>query len=789
MYISLNWIKDFVDLDGIDPNKLINQFTLSCAEVEGMEEKGKNLSGVVVGKILSVENHPNSHKLHLLKVDVGNKVLDIVCGAPNVRVGLVVPVAVEGANVCGTIISKAKVGGYDSYGMCCSASELGISADNSGLMELDDTFIIGKDIKEQLEIEDIVFEVDNKSLTNRPDMWGHYGIAREIAAITGRKLKRLPVCDISQYDNLPSCDIKVTSKSCYRYCGMKVENITKVHSPYNMQIRLFYAGMRGINLLADLTNYLMLELGQPMHAFDGAKVDKIVVRDIDKDTMFTTLDDTERLLPKGTMVIDNGDEISAIAGVMGGLDSEIETGTNSLFLESANFDGTKVRKTATSLGLRTEASARYEKMLDPNMCDLAIARFVYLLKQIDSNIKVVSKCTDVYVKKYPHIDIEITKQFIDKYVGIDIPTKQIVDILKSLEFGVNVNGDKMTVSVPSFRATKDISCRPDIVEEITRVYGYDKITPKSTLEPVEPVKQNNDIIYDYDVKYALATRYNMSEVHTYIWYDNATNNLLNIDAKSYVHIINGISKDNNDIRSSMVPSLLKVLYDNQKTYRDVGVFEIGHVAVGLDQNKNVVEEKHLGIVLGSKDNDTQSLLLKVKDAVLYLFDYVITQKISLKVADRQNEYEHPVNYYDILLNNEVVGHIGTVHPNVVKAFDKGWSISFAEINMNKIYEYDRQFAKFEKVSKFPTTTLDFNLVLENGRHFSEIESVANGLDTDLKYHFSLVDVYDNVENNTKSYTIRFLVTSHTHTLSSTEIEKFHTLVINSFAKNNISLKA
>lgn len=789
MYISLNWIKDFVDLDGIDPKELINQFTLSCAEVEGMEVKGGNLSGVVVGKILSVENHPNSHKLHLLKVDVGSKVLDIVCGAPNVRVGLVVPVALEGANVCGKLITKAKVGGYDSYGMCCSGAELGISADDSGLMELDDTFVIGKDIKEQLDIDDIVFEIDNKSLTNRPDMWGHYGIAREIAAITGRKLKKLPTCNLSKYNDLPSCNIKVTSKSCYRYCGMRVENITKIHSPYNMQIRLYYAGMRGINLLADLTNYLMLELGQPMHAFDGSKVEKIVVRDIDQDTHFVTLDNTDRALPAGTMVIDNGDDISAIAGIMGGLDSEIASGTNSLFLESANFDGVVVRKTAIKLGMRTEASARYEKMLDPNMCDVAIARYIYLLKQIDKNIKVISKCTDVYVKKYPHIDITITKQFIDKYVGVDIPTKKIISILKSLEFGVEENNGTFKISVPTFRATKDITGRADIVEEITRVYGYDKITPKSTWQPVEPVKQNNDVIYDYDIKYALANRYNMNEVHTYVWYDNATNKLLGINANSFVHIINGISKDNNDIRSTMIPSLLKVAYDNQKAYRDFGVFEIGHVVTGKDKECLAIEEKHLGIVLASKDKNVSELLLKIKDAVLYIFDFVVTHKVTLKVGKCANAYEHPVNYYDILLDDKVIGHIGMLHPTVVKAFDKGYSLAFAEINMNDVYGVDRQYAKFEKVSKFPTTTLDFNLVLDSSRHYSELEEVARHLDTTLNYHFDLVDVYENSEDNTKSYTMRFLVTSTDHTLSSSEIEQFHTLVIDSFAKKNISLKS
>ncbi|MBQ9791920.1 MAG: phenylalanine--tRNA ligase subunit beta, partial [Clostridia bacterium] len=395
MYISLNWIKDYVDLEGIDIMNLINnRFTLAVAEVEGVEVKGANLTGVVTAKIVSVADHPNSKKLHLLKVDKGDEVVDIVCGAPNVREGMIIPLATLGAKIGDITISTATLGGCVSNGMCCSAKELGISDDHSGLYEFDADTKIGVDVKSILPIDDIVFEIDNKSLTNRPDLWGHYGIAREIAALVHRPLKKLSLCE-EDVSKLPSLDIKVTSDTCFRYTSATMNNITKKYSPMEMQIRLYYTGMRGINMLADVTNYVMLELGQPMHAFNNALVQNIQVENVTKDTEFTTLDNEKRVLPKDTMVIKGNGEISAIAGIMGGLDSEITLDTNSVLIESACFESSKVRKTAISLGLRTEASSRYEKSLDPELTMIALKRYMYLVKSIDSGANITSSITDV----------------------------------------------------------------------------------------------------------------------------------------------------------------------------------------------------------------------------------------------------------------------------------------------------------------------------------------------------------------------------------------------------------
>ena len=376
MFLSMNWISDFVDLSGLDKLKLINQFSLSTAEVENdIYFKGSDLSGVVVAEIKSVENHPDSKKLHLLKVDAGEAELtDVVCGAPNVRVGMKTAFAKVGAKIGEIEIAPRKLAGYLSNGMCCSEKEIGISDDNSGIMEITDDIPNGTDLKSVYAIDDIIFEVDNKSLTNRPDLWGHYGIAREFAALSGRPLKNIGGVDLSKYDSLPKVDMKIEDSLCQRYSCLQIENIKRTVSPVDMRIRLYYCGMRAINFLADLTNYLMLEMGQPMHAFDSRKVEKIRIKRFDTPFTFQTLDGVERNIDENTLMICNDNTPVAIAGIMGGLDSEIVDDTTTLTLESATFNAASVRKSTVRLAHRTDASMRYEKCLDPEMTVTAIAR-------------------------------------------------------------------------------------------------------------------------------------------------------------------------------------------------------------------------------------------------------------------------------------------------------------------------------------------------------------------------------------------------------------------------------
>ena len=789
MKVSINWIKDFLDLDGVNIEEAISKFTMSVAEVEGIEYKGKNIEGVVTAKILEVQPVPNSKKLHLLQVDAGSETLQIVCGAPNVRVGLVTALAKVGSKLGEITIGQAKLAGIDSYGMCCGGDEIGISDDHSGIVELDEDTPIGVDIKSVLQMEDIVFEVDNKSLTNRPDLWGHYGIAREFAALTGRKLKELPIQNKDDFKNLKKVKIDVSSKSCNRYTSACMENITKKQSSLNMQIRLFYCGMRGINLLADVTNYVMLELGQPMHAFDNEIVDNIQVYDLEKDTAFKTLDSTDRNLQKGSMVIATNNNPVALAGIMGGENSEITDNTTSVLIESANFDAYKVRTTATSLGMRTEASARYEKSLDPELTMTALLRYVYLVKQMDKDAKISSEISDVYTKKYPKLEVELNKKYIDNFVGIEISEDTVLNILQSLEFKLleNRNGN-YKFAVPTFRATKDINGKADLVEEITRIYGYDNITPKSIVQDVKPALLDREIKLEYDTKYNLAERFDLNETHSYIWYDLATNNLLKLEPDSVIRCVNSINKDNDKIRNTIIPSLLKVVVDNKNALTDFGTFEVGRVVKALKEDGLADETKSLGVVLYSKQEKIETQLLKAKEILNYLFDYIFKMDLNLNLAKPKANYYHPKNYYQILLQNKVIGDIFAIHPSATEKIEEGCSVVGFEINFTELAKQTSIETKFEKISKYPTTKLDFNFLIPKDKLYKDIINYAKNIETSLNYTVSLLDIYENPNDDVKSYTLHYEVNSLERTLTTEDIDTFHKAVIQKFKDNNIELK-
>lgn len=612
MYISMNWINDFVDLKGINLEELINRFTLSVAEVEGTIKYGENIKNVITAKIVEIEKIESSDKLRKVKVDNGKEIVTCVCGAKNIKIGDIVPFAQIGSMVNGIEIKQVQMAGETSNGMCLSEKELGISEDHSGVMVFDSNTKLGVNVKQLLDIDDTVFEIDNKSLTNRPDLWGHYGIAREIAALTGRKLKNIEVENLEEYNNLKEVRAEVEDKEkCYRYTAIEVENITSKKFDINKRIRLYYCGMRSINLLVDLTNYIMLELGQPMHAFDKKLVNKIKVKSIENDIEFKTLDDVTRKVDKGTLMICNNDEPIAIAGIMGGANSEITDSTNSLVLESANFDSVCIRKSTVELKLRIDASAHYEKSLDPEITDIAIKRYIKLLKENDKDIKISSKLTDIYVNKYPTIKIKITRQYINSRIGTDLSLNKIKEILSSLEFEIEENGEILTVKVPSFRATKDISIKADLVEEIARIYGYDNIEPQTKNQPLRIVEIDDEKKTENTIKDLLAIKYGLSEIHTYIWYDRKKNKELNLEVnENNIKLANSLNANFNVLRESVIPSLLYTLSENIKYYPNVNIFECGRTFEYPNKGEECIENKNLGIALCSKNKSSKELIYK-----------------------------------------------------------------------------------------------------------------------------------------------------------------------------------
>ncbi len=792
MYISINWIKDFVDLDGIDVENLIYKFTMSTAEVEGITKHGQDVNGVIVAKILSVENVENSKKLHKLMVDTGSEKLQVICGAPNVREGAKVAFAQVGSTVGGQKIGQATLAGETSYGMCLSEKELGISDDHSGIIILDDDTKLGEDIKNIIPVDDIIYEVDNKSLTNRPDLWGHYGIAREIAAITGRKLKPLDVENLELYRDLEKLEIGVECQDekqlCLRYSALRVENVTKKQASWKMKVRLYYCGMRSINLLADMTNYIMLELGQPMHAFDNRIVSRVEVKTLKEDSEFTTLDGQKRKLDKGTLMIHNDKEPVAIAGVMGGLASEIEDDTTTLFLESANFDAVAIRKTASKIDLRTDAAARYEKTLDPELTELAIARFVKVLKDEDKDIKVTSSFSDVYIEKYPHITIEIDKPYIDRAIGKVLSMEEVTTTLKNLEYDIDVKGDNITIEVPTFRATKDVSQKADIIEEIARIHGYDNIEPKTNLWAITPVAKDATRELEYSAKELLASKYGMNEIHSYVWYNTEMNQELGIKVKDNLKIVNGIVRLDNTLRREMAPTMLYAVNKNLKYMPECRVFEVGRTFNYNFDGKNADEYKVLGIAVASTKNREKELAFETKSMI----DSIIKINKNLDVEYRnielvQNNWMHPVNSFEIVVNNQSLGYISVVHPKIKDAINSKASIVVAELRIDTLGEITKNEINYKEISKYQTVTFDLSLIVNKDTKYSEIEKVIKEAKMNYLMDYSLVDIYESAEKllGKKTVTIRFTIGSYTDTLTKEQIDEERELILTSLNNNDM----
>ena len=785
MLLSMNWISDFVDLSGLDKLELISKFSLSTAEVENeIFFKGSDLSGIVVAEIKSVEDHPESKKLHLLKVDAGEAELtDVVCGAPNVRVGMKTAFAKVGAKIGEIEISPRKLAGYLSCGMCCSEKELGLSDDNSGIMDLDASFKNGTDIKELFEIDDIIFEVDNKSLTNRPDLWGHYGIAREFAAIAGRELKALPVVNLDEYKSLPCLDVKIEDPLCYRYSALRFENITKHVSPMNMRIRLFYCGMRAINLLADLTNYLMLEMGQPMHAFDSRKVDKIRIKRFDKPFKFTTLDEVERDIDENTLMICNGDTPVAIAGVMGGFDSEIVNDTSSLTLESATFDAASIRKSTVRLAHRTDASQRYEKSLDPEMTVPAIARFVKLLLDIDGGATVTSALTDEYAYKYDNISLTFDKAFVNRYTGIEISNERIVDTLKSLGFAVELSGDSFKVGVPSWRATKDVTMKADIIEEITRIYGYDNFAVNTASVPLYPVRADVEKTDEERIKDILVKRYSLHELHSYVWayYDEYKE--LGIEIEKNIELVNATNPNIKTIRKSIVPTQLCQVKYNTAYAPSFGVFEIGRVIDGLREDGLCNEEKKLCITLFSKTKDTETIYFELRDMIATIADDIKHEKLTFAPLEASHSYQHPKNLNAIFCGGKYIGEIGIANAQVAKKIDKKASIVYAEIDIGEFAKIGNAGIKYEEPSRFPEIEIDLTFVADK---FAPISEAIKEQNCALIKKVSVVDTY--TDENGKSISIRMVFSDPEKTLTRDEVMDVANAIIESLEKDGIMLK-
>ncbi len=770
MLLSCNKLKSHIkNSNDIDWLKIWDIFTVRTAEVENVKEVGKQIDNVVVAEIKKCSEHPDSDHMHVLEVDCGeDELIQVVCGAPNVRVGLKTAYVKVGGHIDGEEIKARPLRGVLSNGMCCSGRELGISDNHDGILELPNDFVNGTDLKKIYPIEDIIVEIDNKSLTNRPDLWGHYGIAREIAAITDHELLPLKLETIK--NDKQDLDIKIKDANlCYRYCGLKIANITNNKTPMDMQIFLYYVGMRSISLLVDLTNYLMLELGQPMHAFD-ARVVKSIEVDVAKDgDTYTTLDDVKRNLTKDMLMIKNGDKYFGIAGVMGGLDSEILSDTTEVFLESATFNAGSIRKTAVALGLRTEASARYEKSLDPNLTDVAIKRLTYLLHRENPHMEIASNLTDIYPNKLKEGKIILKKKTVNTYMGKVLPDNDIKNMLEKIAFKVKVNDDNFEVIVPTFRHTKDVFIEQDLIEEIARMYGLENLEAKPL--KLDLVAKEKETIFnqEYEAKKLLAIKYNIHEVHSYIWYDTELLKELGIEKKG-VKVLGKV--DNNILRDDLSLSLMNIVKNNFKNYTNFKIMEIGTII------KNNENKKMLSVIIAGEEKKLESNYNEAKMLVKYLFKVLKNQSVSF--TENVNE----LSYYDqnlgknIIVNGEKIGEINVLGKSYSNKLAKKKAIVTIDIDFYQYLKLTKVDILAQEVSKYPVVTLDYTVTLNNQK-FIDLKNILDKFMSNLILKWELVGIYEN------KYTVRYTLGSKNKTLEQHDLVKFKERFIEHIKNNNL----
>ncbi len=770
MYLSLNWLKDYVKIpSGLSPEDLGVKLTTHTVEIDGVVKQEDKFKNIVVGRILEVKTHPNADRLQIAVVDVGHEKLTIVCGAPNIEKNQMVPVALVGAVLPnGMEIKKAEVRGEFSSGMLCAEDELSLGDDHAGIMILENNTKIGINLADYLKIKDVIFEVDNKSITNRPDLWGHLGMAREIGVFlntdTTKKFKALMAPKEIKTSKKLDLEVKVEDSSlCPRYMAVAMSNIKVAPSPKWLEERLIAVGIRPINNIVDISNYVMMEFGQPMHAFDynliseDGKNAKIVIRKASKNETIKTLDDEERKLDTEILVIADKKKPIAIAGVMGGENSEINNETTSIVFESANFDHISIRKTSAKLNLRTDASMRYEKSLDPNLCKWALFRAVDLVKEICSEAEISSEIIDIFNYKQDLNPINLEISWLNRFLGFNLGAQEIGNILIKLGFTVSEeSGDVLKIIVPSWRATRDVSTKEDIAEEIARIYGYDKISaimPKTGMQ-VALANEEKKIIKK--IKEVLVLSNSFSEVYNYSFTGEEELNKMGINHDQYLSLANPISKNHTLLRQTLIPHLLFNVKTNQARAEELKFFEIGNVFLNLDGTYPINEkddeqvpfqEKKVSFVIAQKEkNNLQrseaDIILKTKGVLENLFENLNLLSFEFDFMENAPFWADKDRSAFVVINNSIVGFLAKVNLEIEKKLGLKKNVVALELSLDKIVEIlnSKEQFKFKEFEKFPVLIRDLAFVLGEKILYKDLKSDIVNFHDYIK-NVELFDIY------------------------------------------------
>ena len=785
--ISLNWVKDYLNLDGEDLKELAVKITKAGVNVEKVISS--HIDNLIIGEVVTCEMHPDSDHLHVCMVNVGSETIQIVCGAANVREGIKVIVALPGAVLPGNFEIKAgKIRGVESNGMICALFELGLEEKteenyNKGIEELGSDAIVGTNPIEYLGLDDTLYELDVHKHRNN-DCYYHIGFAYEIASILNKKVT-LPEDDYNEIDdNIDKhFSLKVETNKCPYYLAKMVTDVEIKESPEFIKKRLISAGMRPINNVVDISNYVMLEYGQPMHFFDKDKLgNKIVVRDALEDEVIITLDEKERVLKTSDIVITDGDKPVCIAGVMGGLNTEVDENTKTILIESAIFDATSIRYTASNLNLRSEASIRYGKGLNYEYTEKAINRACHLLEKY-ANAKVLTGIVSHdNIDKTPKV-VEFTASDVNKMLGITISTSDMEVELNRLDFAYELNDDKFKVTIPNRRLDIDPFVN-DIAEEIGRLYGYHNLVstlPKTTIRKGEYI---GDVKYRKIISKRLRTL-GLNEVKTYTLTSPEMSKLFRYDNKENVILPNPMSYDKSVIRTSILPSLINTYdYNKARKVNDVLIYEISKT-----YDKDYNEDTKIAILMKGNyiTNNWQGYLkvdfYLIKGIIENILDYLgLKNRYSFKVDAIDNM--HPGMSAVILVDREPVGIIGRVHPSLKKD-----DIFVAELSMTKLMGKQIKPIKYKEANKYPEISKDVAFVVKKELPVSVLMEQIKKSGGRLLTSIDVFDVYvgENVASDEKSIAFNLVFADSTRTLSDEEVTEVFNKIINE-VENKIDAK-
>ncbi len=774
MKISLNWIKEFVDLPAdLSITQLASDLTMRTVEVEGYEDLGASLDNIVVARVEVIQPHPQADRLRVAKVDCGEAELSqVVCGGSNLYEGQLVVLAKPGSFVKWhgegepVEIKASKLRGVDSAGMICASAEIGMeelfpAKEEAEIVDLQgyDAYP-GQPISALLGRNDIIIEVDNKSITNRPDLWGQYGIARELAAIYDLPLKPLPVFQ----EILPSgINVEIENADrCARYAALSIEGIQNEQSPVWMRERLASLDVRPVNLMVDITNYVMLCVGEPTHAFDATHVDGgIVVRQAKQGEKLTLLNDEVLELRESDLLIADKTKALALAGVMGGkLDSVLDD-TRDVILEVANFDAIGTRRTATHFGLRTESSSRFEKALDTQRVDQALGLTVALLKELMPEARLTG-FTDLVLKPTAAGSVEVEKQYLEKRLGTELKVEEVKALLGRLGFDVTYKEGVFSCLVPSWRATGDVSLPADILEEIARIRGYESFAFTPPVVALGKALNQPQIQMTQHIAQLLSQRLGMQEVFTYPWVEERYLEAAGIEKESLLKLATPPSPEQAHLRPSLVPGLIEAVQLNQHHFESFKIFEQGVVFFDLHN-----QAQHLAFALAGED--AEKLLFEAKGALQAIPRLAMSEAFDFVQEEAPSWAEHGL-WLNVKNKQGVFGGLGVLSSKAKRAAGiKRLAVVMAEINLDALHALPSRDNAFKSLPVYPLVAKDLSVILEDKVSWAQVEKLVGPMVRDIAYITEFRG--GQVPEGKRSLSFRVWLGSDAGTMTAVEIDK------------------